>query len=352
MVPAMDSARRVIDAHRVVSQFAATTVQAEHFDQGGIGVGYSGNWAGNTLSDFRAEEQVAVAQLNATAPPNYAVRGPADRWVGYTVDVATPGRYKVTFRASTGSFQDSLIALLTADGELIGGEMEVPGMGDFTAFSEVSVTADFETTGRKTLRLRFTSGETQVAWVKLVPANLSLIGPQMPTPAAPTSQAAQGVTHVGTAFAVNAEGTINKLRYFVNNTELAAAQQPGHSISLRLWRVTSATLNPSDGQITYVADPNPLCDPVTLELSGTQAAWFSATIPAVPVSPGLYMVSANVNASYSLSTIPAGATPGALTLVAGSITRSPTSVFPAQVNSELGFPTSYFWMDVSFNPAY
>jgi hypothetical protein len=66
------------------------------------------------------------------------------------------------------------------------------------------------------------------------------------------------------------------------------------------------------------------------------------------------MVSANVNTSYSISTIPAGATPGVLTLVAGSVGDGspPNSNFPGRVFFSASFPTAYFWMDVSFNPRY
>jgi hypothetical protein len=334
----------------VISQFANTTVEPANYDKGGIGVGYSDDWSSGGLEDFRSDEQVAVTNIGTAQAPAYAVRGKADRWVHYTVDVATPGKYDVLFRASNASGTATQLALASAGDNFIA-DVSVPGTGGYGNLHTASVAVTFQSIGRKTLRLRFTSGETQVAWVKFVPANLSLIGPQMPPPAAPTSQAAQGVTHVGTAFAVNAEGTINSLRYFVNATELVYSRNNNLPITLRLWRVASASLNQANGEITYVADPNPLCDPVTLELSGTQAAWFSATIPAVPVSPGLYMVSANVNTSYSISTIPAGATPGALTLVAGT-TNTTTADFPDAVLSSSLYPTAYFWFDVMVNPRY
>jgi len=352
MVPAMDSARRVVDAHRVVSQFAATTVHAEHFDQGGIGVGYSDDWSPGGLADFRPDEQVAVTNTGNAQEPAYAVRGKADRWLNFAVDVATPGKYEVLFRASNASGTATKVALADAADNFVA-EVTVPGVGGYGNLQTVTAPVTFLSTGRKTLRLMFTSGETQVAWLKFVPSELSLIGPQMPQPAAPQSPPAQplGITHVGTAFAVNAEGSINKLRYYVNTAELNAAQQPGRSIILRLWRVNSASLNQGTGEITYVADPNPLCDPVTLQLSGTQGAWFSATIPGVFVSPGLYMVSANVNTSYSISTIPSGATPGALTLVAGASNTS-AAQFPGVVSSNSTYPTAYYWFDVLFNPSY
>ena len=72
------------------------------------------------------------------------------------------------------------------------------------------------------------------------------------------------------------------------------------------------------------------------------------------MEPGLYVVSMNVNASYAFSTIPGGATPSLLTLVAGSVTDSPTSAFPEFVyyNAIQNQPNGYFWLDVDFALSY
>jgi hypothetical protein len=353
----------------VVSQFAATTVQAEHFNRGGIGVGYSGNWAGNTLSDFRAEEQVAVAQLNATAPPNYAVRGPADRWVGYTVDVATPGRYKVTFRASTGSFQDSLIALLTADGGLIGGEMEVPGMGDFTAFSEVSVTADFLTTGRKTLRLHFTGGTTQVDWLKFEPVALSLASERTP----PAPVVLDTFKTVGTVFAVNAPGRIDGLRFYMTaaEAEYITNSTPPLTQTLRLWRINDTYLEGGQTKLTnynsgsiHPAAFEQVGDDVTTGATVSNG-WVEVEFDE-PLDNGLYMVSKDVLVNtatskhyYSFSTHePLGpARPSVLNIVAGTVpTAAAADVPPNRLFYDFEapgiYPNGFFWVDVLFTPEY
>ena len=71
------------------------------------------------------------------------------------------------------------------------------------------------------------------------------------------------------------------------------------------------------------------------------------------MDPGLYVVSMNVNASYAFSTIPGGAPPSLLTLVAGSHTPL-ANPFPDLVyfDSVLGHPNGYFWLDVQFSPSY
>jgi len=357
----------------VISQFANTTVEAENFDQGGIGVGYSANWTGNTLSDFRVEEQVALAQLNATAPPNYAVRGPADRWVGYTVDVATPGRYKVTFRASTGSFQDSLIALLTADGELIGGEMEVPGMGDFTAFSEVSVTADFLTTGRKTLRLAFTGGTTQVDWLKFEPVALSLAGSEAP----PAKVDVGDFKTVGTLFAVNAPGQITGLRFYMTaaEAEYIGSSTPPLTHTLRLWRINDTYAEGGQTKLTnynagsiHPAAFEQVGGDVTTTLTASNG-WVEVAFTQ-SLDIGLYVVSKDVFVNtkssteyYSFSTQDAlgPARPSVLTVVAGmntpfDNTPKPNELFFIAPNTNPthpnGIPNGYFWVDVLFTPSY
>lgn len=336
-----------------ISQFANTTVEAENFDKGGIGVGYSDNWSSGGLASFRAEEQVATVAVGQ----GHAARGSAGRWLHFNVDVKTPGQYLVEFSASNAGGAATALSLRNAADDTLIGDVTVPATGGFGNFSTVQFAATFATTGRKTLRLRFTTGETQVDWLRFTPTAMSLIGPQMPPPAPPQSQSAGTIKHVGTVFAVNAVGTINKLRYYVNTTELLYSQDNNLAISLRLWRITSATQVLSTGQITYVTDPTPVAGPVTLQLSGAQqGGWFTAglTVPEGEVQPGLYMVSANVNTSYSISEIPLGATPGALTLVAGSVGNesTPNTYFPESVFRTPSYPTAYLWMDVVFNPSY
>jgi hypothetical protein len=87
-------------------------------------------------------------------------------------------------------------------------------------------------------------------------------------------------------------------------------------------------------------------------------AWNEVDVATQLLPPGLYVVSASVVGSVSLSTIddvvPGGATPSVLTIVAGSSTQSLLNPFPAFVYSDkdAGFPTAYFWLDVSFSPMY
>lgn len=356
----------------VVSQFADTTVQAEHFDKGGVGVGYSDNWDGNTLSDFRAEEQVALAQTLAASPPAYAVRGPADRWVGYTVDVTTPGHYKVTLRAATASAADTLISLRTADDEEIG-VAEVPGTGDFTAYTEVSLTANFLTTGRKTLRLHFDLGQTQVDWLKFEPVALSLaadLEPPTPTPAG-----LGNFKTVGTLFAVNAPGKMTGLRFYMTGDEAEYIEsksiQSAHT--LRLWRIEDQYTEDGKSYSTNYGNGNIHPNAITLiGQTGASSAtaddgWVEVPLTtAVDLQPGLYMVSNNVvvNAAtskhyYSFSTHDAlgPARPSVLNVVAGTIPTSPAANAPPNrlfYDLDLPdiYPNGFFWVDVLFSPEY
>jgi hypothetical protein len=83
--------------------------------------------------------------------------------------------------------------------------------------------------------------------------------------------------------------------------------------------------------------------------------WNNITLTnPVSCQPGLYVVSVDVHATLSFSSISQVAplaTPSVLTLVAGSYSEVASS-FPDIVYSNGNYPTAYFWLDVSFTPMY
>ena len=89
-------------------------------------------------------------------------------------------------------------------------------------------------------------------------------------------------------------------------------------------------------------------------MCATGMGWHEVNINVSSLEPGLYVVSVNVVAEYAFSTIPGGATPSLLTLVAGSFAdqNSPNPLFPQQVFHGSGHPNGYFWLDVDFTPQY
>src|SRR5688500_6806408 len=68
------------------------TIEAEHFDRGGEGVGYHDMVSGNAGKQFRTIENVDIVAVTG----GYAVNNfQTGEWLAYTVNVPTTGTYMV-----------------------------------------------------------------------------------------------------------------------------------------------------------------------------------------------------------------------------------------------------------------
>jgi endonuclease/exonuclease/phosphatase family metal-dependent hydrolase len=76
-------------------------VQAEDFDNGGQGVGYSDNTPGNAGGVYRATD----VDIDRTSAGGYAVGwATAGEWLRYTVNVASAGTYTLTLRVASAGY--------------------------------------------------------------------------------------------------------------------------------------------------------------------------------------------------------------------------------------------------------
>jgi hypothetical protein len=236
----------------------------------------------------------------------------------------------------------------------------------------VSVTADFDTTGRKTLRLHFTGGTTQVDWLKFEPVALSLAGDEAP----PAKVDVGDFKTVGTLFAVNAPGQITGLRFYMTaaEAEYISNTTPPPTHTLRLWRINDTYV---EGGQTYLTNYNAgSIHPAAIEqvanavtTSATASNGWVEVAFTEELANGLYMVSKDVfvngkNEYYSFSThqelydAVGPARPSVLTVVAGVVADvgSQTPTKPTRIYSDFQVtpqrPNGFFWADVLFNPDY
>ncbi len=105
-------------------------LQAEEYDLGGEGIAYHDTTAGNTGSDFRADDVDITDQYGGHVVA-WIVE---DEWLKYTVD-ATAGTYDITFRAATGT--NNRTVTLTLDDNVLGTAL-IPNMG-WSTFSAVTL---------------------------------------------------------------------------------------------------------------------------------------------------------------------------------------------------------------------
>jgi endonuclease/exonuclease/phosphatase family metal-dependent hydrolase len=130
-------------------------IQAEDFDHGGQGVGYSDHSWGNEGGEYRWTD-VDIAR---TATGGYAVGWVgAGEWLRYSVNVTQTGNYRVTARVASqgsgGAFH------LEFNGQDRSGPMWVPNTGDWGSYQNLSATVYLDA-GVQSLRIVFdTNGGT------------------------------------------------------------------------------------------------------------------------------------------------------------------------------------------------
>ncbi len=110
------------------------TIEAEHFDKGGEGVGYHDTTAANLGGKFRTREGVDIIASRDPAGGGYVVGYfMTGEWLAYTVNVPKAGWYDISIRAANndpaaGSFH------VEVDGVNVTGSVSVPVTGSWSAF--------------------------------------------------------------------------------------------------------------------------------------------------------------------------------------------------------------------------
>src|SRR5262245_1940603 len=123
-------------------------VQAENFDEGGEGVAYHDDGAGNAGGAYRQTDVDIAANANNTG---YVVGWvSAGEWLKYSVNVANAGNYTVGARVASygqgGRFH------IESNGTTIGSAMTVPDTGDWQNWQTVTTTAALAA-GPQTIRM-------------------------------------------------------------------------------------------------------------------------------------------------------------------------------------------------------
>ena len=75
------------------------TIEAENFDDGGEGVAYHDNTAGNTGGQYRSTEDVDI-QISGEGGYDVGWIGDGE-WLAYTVNVAAAGSYSIQLRVAS-----------------------------------------------------------------------------------------------------------------------------------------------------------------------------------------------------------------------------------------------------------
>jgi hexosaminidase len=137
------------------------TLQVEDYDQGGEGVSYRDDSAGNTPAKYRADDVDIEESVGGGFDVAYIADG---EWLEYSVHVASAGSYTLALRSAAPQAGASLH--LELDGKDVSGPVSVPATGDWTAFAVTSGPRLALPVGDHVLRVVFDKAGFNLDWLR------------------------------------------------------------------------------------------------------------------------------------------------------------------------------------------
>ncbi|MDH3322676.1 MAG: glycosyl hydrolase, partial [Flavobacteriaceae bacterium] len=136
------------------------TIEAGHYDrfEGGSGQGIAYmDVSQNNEGDFRTDEAVDAATVaNEGTTIGWIAAG---EWVEYSIDVATAGKYDVSFRYASGNSSGGGPFYFEVNGKKISQDMSVSTTGSWTSWSTKTISDIELNKGQQILRVAFLNGE-------------------------------------------------------------------------------------------------------------------------------------------------------------------------------------------------
>jgi hypothetical protein len=113
------------------------TVQAENYDTGGQGVGYSVTAVNGTANSYRSDG--VDLETTSDSGGGYDLGWTAaGQWFNYTVDVATAGTYTVGLRLAAPSAVADALHIVNSSGSNLSGDVAAPATGGYQDWTTVN----------------------------------------------------------------------------------------------------------------------------------------------------------------------------------------------------------------------
>src|ERR1039458_8106288 len=138
------------------------TVQAENYDTGGQGVGYSVTSTNGTANSYRSDGVDLEVTTDTGGGYNLGWTA-AGQWFKYTVNVATAGAYTVTFRVAATAAVTDAFHLSNSAGTNLSGSVNVPATGGYQAWENVTATVTLPA-GTQTLTINQDAAGWNINW--------------------------------------------------------------------------------------------------------------------------------------------------------------------------------------------
>src|SRR5688572_2776317 len=129
------------------------TIEAEHFDKGGEGVGYHDLSSGNSGGRFRTGESVDITTSRDAAGGAYVVNSfQTGEWLAYTISVPADGKYDISIRAANKGMSGAGFHA-EIGGVNLTGKVAVPSTGGWNKFAWFGKTGVPLTAGTHVLKI-------------------------------------------------------------------------------------------------------------------------------------------------------------------------------------------------------
>ena len=138
------------------------TVQAENYDTGGQGVGYSVTSTNGTANSYRSDGVDLEVTTDTGGGYNLGWTA-AGQWFRYTVNVATAGAYTVTFRVAATAAVTDAFHLSNSAGTNLSGNINVPATGGWQTWENVTATVTLPA-GTQTLTINQDAAGWNINW--------------------------------------------------------------------------------------------------------------------------------------------------------------------------------------------
>jgi hypothetical protein len=149
-------------------------VQAENYDTGGQGVGYSVASVNGTANGYRSDG--VDVEATSDAGGGYDIGWTSGgQWFRYTVNVASAGAYTVSIRVAAPSAVTGALHVANASGTNLTGSVNIPATGGWQTWTTVTTQVTLPA-GRQVLTLAQDTGGWNVnSRSSLVPPGRSVV---------------------------------------------------------------------------------------------------------------------------------------------------------------------------------
>jgi hypothetical protein len=182
------------------------TVQAENYDTGGQGVAYNVTSIHGTGNSYRSDGVDLEVTTDTGGGYNLGWTA-AGQWFKYTVNVATAGTYKVTFRVAAESAIADAFHISNSAGTNLSGSVAVPDTGAWQTWTNVTAMVTLPA-GTQTLTINQDAAGWNMNYASFAAGSSGTEGPFGGTPAAvPGTVQAENYDTGGQGVAYNVTST-------------------------------------------------------------------------------------------------------------------------------------------------